>query len=168
MDVGRVSLERLLSLSMCSMFTAYFKFRILEIKPKNEEKKKEFSFLVSYSHYEIFSLLCLCMFPTCLHSYGIFSFSLIFLVEGRGVLQATLTLNGLAGGILLGLFSLGIFFKSANVKVSDNVSINQRIMGINLFRVHSMVVFYQLFASLFLELYLKQKLKLKSHSWPRL
>ncbi|XP_070501308.1 sodium-coupled monocarboxylate transporter 1-like [Chironomus tepperi] len=48
--------------------------------------------------------------------YGIFSFGLIFLVEGRGVLQATLTLNGLVGGILLGLFSLGIFFKSANVK----------------------------------------------------
>jgi hypothetical protein len=57
----------------------------------------------------------------CMHvySYGIFSFGLIFLVEGRGVLQATLTLNGLVGGILLGLFSLGIFFKSANVKVSN-------------------------------------------------
>jgi solute carrier family 5 (sodium-coupled monocarboxylate transporter), member 8/12 len=52
------------------------------------------------------------------HSYGIFSFGLIFLVEGRGILQATLTLNGLVGGILLGLFSLGIFFKKANVKVS--------------------------------------------------
>lgn len=50
-------------------------------------------------------------------SYGIFSFGLIFLVEGRGILQATLTLNGLVGGILLGLFSLGIFFKRANVKV---------------------------------------------------
>jgi hypothetical protein len=50
-------------------------------------------------------------------SYGIFSFCLIFLVEGRGVLQATLTFNGLVGGILLGLFSLGIFFKKANVKV---------------------------------------------------
>ncbi|CRL00147.1 CLUMA_CG013423, isoform A [Clunio marinus] len=48
--------------------------------------------------------------------YGIFSFGLIFLVEGRGVLQATLTLNGLVGGILLGLFSLGIFFKKANAK----------------------------------------------------
>lgn len=34
------------------------------------------------------------------------------------MLQATLTLNGLVGGILLGLFSLGIFFKRANVKVS--------------------------------------------------
>ncbi|KAG5679383.1 hypothetical protein PVAND_008951 [Polypedilum vanderplanki] len=51
--------------------------------------------------------------------YGIFSFSLIFLVEGRGILQATLTFNGLVGGILLGLFSLGIFFKKANVKVSN-------------------------------------------------
>lgn len=48
--------------------------------------------------------------------YGIMSFGLIFLVEGRGVLQATLTLNGLIGGILLGLFSLGIFFKKANLK----------------------------------------------------
>jgi solute carrier family 5 (sodium-coupled monocarboxylate transporter), member 8/12 len=53
-----------------------------------------------------------------LFSYGIFSFGLIFLVEGRGILQATLTLNGLVGGILLGLFSLGIFFERANVKVS--------------------------------------------------
>jgi solute carrier family 5 (sodium-coupled monocarboxylate transporter), member 8/12 len=48
--------------------------------------------------------------------YGIASFALIFLVEGRSVLQATLTLNGLIGGILLGLFSLGIFFKKANLK----------------------------------------------------
>lgn len=59
-------------------------------------------------------------FSTCTNffSYGIFSFGLIFLVEGRGILQATLTLNGLVGGILLGLFSLGIFFKNANVKVN--------------------------------------------------
>lgn len=57
--------------------------------------------------------------PTCTPSlsYGIFSFGLIFLVEGRGILQATLTLNGLVGGILLGLFALGIFFERANVKV---------------------------------------------------
>jgi solute carrier family 5 (sodium-coupled monocarboxylate transporter), member 8/12 len=48
--------------------------------------------------------------------YGVVSFGLIFLVEGRGILQATLTLNGLVGGILLGLFSLGIFFKKANLK----------------------------------------------------
>lgn len=48
--------------------------------------------------------------------YGVLSFGLIFLVEGRGILQATLTLNGLIGGIALGLFSLGIFFKSANLK----------------------------------------------------
>lgn len=49
-------------------------------------------------------------------AYGVVSFGLIFLVEGRGILQATLTLNGLVGGLLLGLFSLGIFFKSANLK----------------------------------------------------
>lgn len=48
--------------------------------------------------------------------YGILSFALIFVVEGRGILQATLTLNGLIGGIALGLFSLGIFFKAANLK----------------------------------------------------
>lgn len=48
--------------------------------------------------------------------YGVASFCLIFLVEGRGILQATLTLNGLVGGILLGLFCLGIFFKRANMK----------------------------------------------------
>lgn len=48
--------------------------------------------------------------------YGILSFALIFVVEGRGILQATLTLNGLIGGIALGLFSLGIFFKKANLK----------------------------------------------------
>lgn len=49
--------------------------------------------------------------------YGVISFGLIFMVERmNGVLQATLTLNGLIGGILLGLFCLGIFFKSANLK----------------------------------------------------
>lgn len=48
--------------------------------------------------------------------YGVASFCLIFLVEGRGILQATLTLNGLVGGLLLGLFCLGIFFKKANVQ----------------------------------------------------
>lgn len=48
--------------------------------------------------------------------YGVISFGLIFLVEGRSILQATLTLNGLVGGIILGLFSLGIFFKKANLK----------------------------------------------------
>lgn len=48
--------------------------------------------------------------------YGVLSFALIFLVEGKGILQATLTLNGLIGGIALGLFCLGIFFKRANLK----------------------------------------------------
>lgn len=49
-------------------------------------------------------------------AYGVISFGLIFLVEGRGILQATLTLNGLVGGLLLGIFSLGVFFKRANSK----------------------------------------------------
>lgn len=44
---------------------------------------------------------------------------LVFVVEQLGgILQATLTLNGLIGGVTLGLFSLGVFFKSANAKVS--------------------------------------------------
>ena len=43
------------------------------------------------------------------------SFGLVFVVERLGgILQATLTLNGLIGGVTLGLFSLGIFFKKAN------------------------------------------------------
>lgn len=55
-------------------------------------------------------------------SYGILSFALVFLVEQLGgILQATLTLNGLIGGVTLGLFSLGIFFKSANTKVKHFV-----------------------------------------------
>lgn len=33
-----------------------------------------------------------------------------------GILQATLTLNGLVGGVMLGLFSLGVFFKKSNAK----------------------------------------------------
>lgn len=33
-----------------------------------------------------------------------------------GILQATLTLNGLIGGVTLGLFSLGVLFKCANAK----------------------------------------------------
>ncbi|XP_023301117.2 putative sodium-dependent multivitamin transporter [Lucilia cuprina] len=49
--------------------------------------------------------------------FGIFSFGLVFIVERLGgVLQATLTLNGLIGGVTLGLFSLGIAFKRANTK----------------------------------------------------
>lgn len=49
--------------------------------------------------------------------YGAVSFVLVFIVEKLGgVLQATLTLNGLIGGVTLGLFLLGIFFKQANTK----------------------------------------------------
>lgn len=56
-------------------------------------------------------------------SYGILSFALVFVVEQLGgILQATLTLNGLIGGITLGLFSLGIFFKSANSQVNSSYS----------------------------------------------
>ncbi|XP_001353570.2 sodium-coupled monocarboxylate transporter 1 [Drosophila pseudoobscura] len=49
--------------------------------------------------------------------YGIASFGLVFIVEHLGgVLQATLTLNGLIGGVTLGLFVLGIACKQANTK----------------------------------------------------
>uniref|UniRef100_A0A1A9ZMT8 Sodium-coupled monocarboxylate transporter 1 n=1 Tax=Glossina pallidipes TaxID=7398 RepID=A0A1A9ZMT8_GLOPL len=49
--------------------------------------------------------------------YGVLSFGLVFIVEHLGgVLQATLTLNGLVGGVTLGLFVLGIAFKQANTK----------------------------------------------------
>uniref|UniRef100_A0A1Q3FGX9 Putative sodium/solute symporter n=1 Tax=Culex tarsalis TaxID=7177 RepID=A0A1Q3FGX9_CULTA len=49
--------------------------------------------------------------------YGVFSFGLVFVVERLGgILQATLTLNGLIGGVTLGLFSLGILFRHANAK----------------------------------------------------
>ncbi|SPP84877.1 sodium-coupled monocarboxylate transporter 1 [Drosophila guanche] len=49
--------------------------------------------------------------------YGIGSFGLVFIVEHLGgVLQATLTLNGLIGGVTLGLFVLGIACKQANTK----------------------------------------------------
>ncbi|XP_053689993.1 sodium-coupled monocarboxylate transporter 1 [Sabethes cyaneus] len=49
--------------------------------------------------------------------YGVFSFGLVFVVERLGgILQATLTLNGLIGGVTLGLFALGMFFRNANSK----------------------------------------------------
>ncbi|XP_052859670.1 sodium-coupled monocarboxylate transporter 1 [Anopheles cruzii] len=49
--------------------------------------------------------------------FGLVSFALVFVVERLGgILQATLTLNGLIGGVTLGLFSLGIFFRHANGK----------------------------------------------------
>lgn len=49
--------------------------------------------------------------------YGVGSFGLVFIVEHLGgVLQATLTLNGLIGGVTLGLFVLGIACKQANTK----------------------------------------------------
>uniref|UniRef100_A0A182WL55 Uncharacterized protein n=1 Tax=Anopheles minimus TaxID=112268 RepID=A0A182WL55_9DIPT len=52
--------------------------------------------------------------PVC---FGLVSFGLVFVVERLGgILQATLTLNGLIGGVTLGLFSLGIFFHRANSK----------------------------------------------------
>ena len=92
------------------------------IKTKN---KKLFHFFVISKGVQKQSYLILSFIISKLHkkyisiifSYGIFSFLLVFIVERLGgVLQATLTLNGLIGGITLGLFSLGIFFKSSNKK----------------------------------------------------
>lgn len=49
--------------------------------------------------------------------YGMLSFGLVFIVEQLGgVLEVTLTLNGLIGGVTLGLFVLGIACKQANTK----------------------------------------------------
>lgn len=100
--------------------------------------------------------------------YGFFSFGLIFLVEGQGVLQATLTLNGLVGGVLLGLFSLGILFKRANVKVK--LICFQTLITLNWnidYREHSTVDFCPSFASQSLELHRKLS-TLMFRCWNRL
>ncbi|XP_054271258.1 sodium-coupled monocarboxylate transporter 1-like [Macrosteles quadrilineatus] len=47
--------------------------------------------------------------------FGILSFMLVFVVEQLGsLLEVALSFNGMAGGIMLGLFSLGMFFPWAN------------------------------------------------------
>ncbi|CAH0701817.1 unnamed protein product [Spodoptera exigua] len=48
---------------------------------------------------------------------GLVSFGLVFAVERLGpVLQLALSFNGMAGGVALGLFTLGMFFPWANAK----------------------------------------------------
>lgn len=49
--------------------------------------------------------------------FGVLSFALVFVVEQLGsVLQVALSFNGMVGGVLLGLFTLGMFFPWANAK----------------------------------------------------
>lgn len=51
-------------------------------------------------------------------SYGIASIGMAFLAQFLGgVLQASLTIFGVVGGPLLGLFSLGMFCSTPNEKV---------------------------------------------------
>lgn len=64
-------------------------------------------------------LLLISVFSLFFNSYGVLTFGLVFVVQNMGgILQVTLTLNGLLGGVTLGLFALGIFFKRANSTVS--------------------------------------------------
>ncbi|CAG9823599.1 unnamed protein product [Phaedon cochleariae] len=49
--------------------------------------------------------------------YGAVSFGLVFLIAQLGsVMQVAISFNGMAGGVTLGLFSLGMFFPWANAK----------------------------------------------------
>ncbi|XP_045471431.1 sodium-coupled monocarboxylate transporter 1 [Harmonia axyridis] len=49
--------------------------------------------------------------------YGAVSFALVFVVAKLGsVMQVAISFNGMVGGITLGLFTLGMFFPSANSK----------------------------------------------------
>lgn len=49
--------------------------------------------------------------------FGVLSFALVFVVEQLGsVLQVALSFNGMVGGVVLGLFTLGMFFPWANAK----------------------------------------------------
>lgn len=78
-----------------------FRFELLPI----------FNFLLKTFHFNLFFFL--------FYSFGVLSFGLVFVVERLGgILEVTLTLNGLIGGVTLGLFGLGILFARANMKVS--------------------------------------------------
>ncbi|XP_044751036.1 sodium-coupled monocarboxylate transporter 1-like [Coccinella septempunctata] len=49
--------------------------------------------------------------------YGAISFALVFIVAKLGsVMQVAISFNGMVGGVTLGLFTLGMFFPSANSK----------------------------------------------------
>lgn len=49
--------------------------------------------------------------------FGVLSFALVFVVEQLGsVLQVALSFNGMVGGVVLGLFTLGMFVPWANAK----------------------------------------------------
>lgn len=88
-------------------------------------KYLKINWLASNYPFKLLNLNCFCLKSKLskhfqffhLRRYGLISFALVFLVEQLGgILQATLTLNGLIGGVTLGLFSLGVLFRSANAK----------------------------------------------------
>ena len=65
-------------------------------------------------------------------SYGILCIALTFIVDalGSGMLQAALSVFGIVGGPLLGLFSLGMVIKSSNqlgnlAKIRDQIFISE-------------------------------------------
>lgn len=52
--------------------------------------------------------------------YGILCFGLVFIVANLGnVLELALSIYGIVGGALLGVFTLGMFFPWANAKVAS-------------------------------------------------